>query len=345
MRMIERYAGVFLICLMALTGSVTLMRASVDLSAGSNLADGSMQQDLELSFDAALPHRDLSLHVWNAVRFLVFGETERGALAGEDGWLFTDEEFAAGPDDAENLMARIAEIITVSEELSSQGMTLIVALLPDKARVYPEKHGYARAPLVDDRYQTARSALLGAGIETPDLRAALSDARTTAPSFLERDTHWTPHGARIVAQTLARSLSAFDLATTPFEIEQKASITHRGDLIGFVETGWFADPLGLTAETLDQVDVFPMAGSIGLFDDPLPVSVALVGTSYSADPKWQFADFLKYEAQLDLINDAQVGRGPFAPMRDFINSLDDDAEGFSVVIWELPERYLTNLEY
>jgi alginate O-acetyltransferase complex protein AlgJ len=69
--------------------------------------------------------------------------------------------------------------------------------------------------------------------------------------------------------------------------------------------------------------------------------VALVGTSYSANPQWNFEGFLKEALQTDILNAADEGRGPFETMKDY---LEDDSFATNppdLIVWEIPERYLS----
>ncbi len=77
----------------------------------------------------------------------------------------------------------------------------------------------------------------------------------------------------------------------------------------------------------------------GLFGDAA-IPVVLVGTSYSANAAFGFEAHLKVALQRDVLNLAEEGKGPFAPMKAF---LDGDVLKNSppkLVIWEMPIRYL-----
>ena len=116
------------------------------------------------------------------------------------------------------------------------------------------------------------------------------------------------------------------------------------DLMNFLEVGAFADSLGLSDEIIPQTGITMDGAALGLFDDAPPIKVALIGTSYSADARWQFADFLRLSLSTQVMNLAETGQGPFAPMLDFLQDGIEAAPDISVVIWEIPERYLTRQE-
>lgn len=343
--MFEKYTGAVLMVLLVCVGVTTTLRADFSQALFSEFEDGVTQQALESDFDDSLPHRNAALNGWNAVRYGLFNETAKGAVAGKNSWLFTAEEYEYDAAAGQRFAQRMAIIADTAEILRAQDIHLVVALLPDKARIYPDFLRKPRPALAMDRYANARAQLLAQGIDAPDLYAALMAARATAPVFLERDTHWTPFGAQVIAEALADAVQRNSPNRSVFEIDPALPTDHTGDLLNFVETGPFAVPLGLLPETVAQFDIYPSGDSLGLFDDPPPVDVALIGTSYSANPVWQFADFLKLESETDLLNLSQVGQGPFVPMAQFLKADIGTENSFAVVVWEIPERFLTLSEF
>jgi alginate O-acetyltransferase complex protein AlgJ len=68
--------------------------------------------------------------------------------------------------------------------------------------------------------------------------------------------------------------------------------------------------------------------------------VAIVGTSYSAEPAFHFEGFLKQALSADVINLALEGKGPFKPMDEALQGTILEDTGVRVVVWEIPERYV-----
>jgi alginate O-acetyltransferase complex protein AlgJ len=343
--MIEKYSGAVFVVLLACVGIATTLRADFSATFSTDFEDGSTQQELQSIFDESLPHRGASLSFWNALRFRLFQETAEGAVAGNDGWIFTAEEYEYVIGADLRFAEAMASIADTAATLRAQNIHLVVSLIPDKSRIYPEFLRSNRPAPVINRYEAARALMVENGIDAPDLLSALLKARDTTPVFLERDTHWTPFGAQAVAQALAGSVRSRSQNRSAFEVTPAPAIAHSGDLLKFVETGPFAKSLGLLPEIVMQFDIYPVSGSIGLFDDPAPVEVALIGTSYSADPLWNFASFLRFESEAELLNLSQVGMGPFFPMVEFLNADITNENNISVVVWEIPERFLTLSEF
>ena len=77
--------------------------------------------------------------------------------------------------------------------------------------------------------------------------------------------------------------------------------------------------------------------------------VVLLGTSFSADRRWNFDGALKQAFAVDIQNLAEQGQGPIAPMARFLSDYLPDhlpnqlqeSDNLKLVIWEIPERYLS----
>lgn len=339
--MVERYTGLFLAGLLGLIGLTSLLSAEVTGAQHRDWLDSRTQEDLESAFDDALPHRQLSISLWRGLAYALWRELAEGAVAGQNGWLFSAEEydFADGAED--RLAERLSLISAVAAELEQREILLVIALVPDKARIYPEQMRRPRPAALEARYATVLAELKRSGLIAPDLARAMRNARAEVAVYLERDTHWTPFGARTIAERIADTLSDIPISRSTFISVEAEPVVHRGDLMNFAETTVFSSALGLHDETVPQTAITQDGSGLGLFDELPPPQVALVGTSYSADPKWQFADFLQLSLSAPILNLAKVGQGPFVPMLDFLENRVEVASDLSVVVWEIPERYLT----
>ena len=107
---------------------------------------------------------------------------------------------------------------------------------------------------------------------------------------------------------------------------------------------WF-DQLMPQADTLNVYRTYAAEDALfeedALFgDEDNSPAVALVGTSYSADPQWNFEGALKQHLNTELSNFAQSAQGPLAPMNTFLEQQLNNLPELQVVIWEIPERYL-----
>ncbi|MCA1754943.1 MAG: hypothetical protein LC641_09665 [Spirochaeta sp.] len=307
------------------------------------------QQDYELES----PVRDLGLEIWGSLRFGLFREGLPGVVVGEQGMLFTAEEFTALPH-ARDEAARVREVAAfaagVAAELGRLGVELVVVPLPSKVRLYRQYLGrYGFPPEAEERYQEFLSALDAAGVDQVGLKEVLAGSHERGVEiFLRTDTHWTPAGAELAAVALGEHVSAAGyLEDTPnrdYRLEFGELHTHEGDLLSFIPLGPFRGRLQPAPDLIRRFELHSgPAPGLGLFDTAA-VPVVLVGTSYSAGAAWGFDAFLQVELQAEVLNLAEEGRGPFVPMVAYLGSDTLHEAPPQLVIWEIPERYLPYAE-
>jgi len=338
-----------LFCSLLLALCLWSLRAVFGFSAASetSVLDGKLTQAFEKHYDAEFPVKQLGTNLWALASYTLFGEGRQGVIIGQDGWLFSDEEFkpATQPD---QLQDNWRLVNAVRLELERRGVTLVLALLPAKARLYPEHLNDDRPALAQQRlYPKAHEMMRQTGVNGPDLLPALREAKAQEPVFLRTDTHWTPFGAEVAARSLAEHLARQGIwqhGDQTFVTEAVDSREHKGDLLSFLPLEpYFADRqlpaeqlrLRLTRAAEGQEE----SAEDALFVDAQP-AIALVGTSYSANANWNFAGALKQALGSDLLNYAEEGRGPLVPMLNLLQQGDKELAGLRLVIWEFPERYL-----
>jgi len=312
--------------------------------------DGAFAKRLDDAFAAALPGRDHAIGLFGALDYGFFDTGAPGVVVGREGWLFTQEEFETPPESARNLDRNLESVVAAQARLARHDIALLVALAPPKASLYPE---FLRAPPPPAR-AAARDAFLRGlaanGVANLDLSAALQAARAEGQAFMARDTHWTPLGADFAARHVAAAAgAAFPgrvIATTDYRRIADAPLAHKGDLQRFTPAGPFAEWLGLKAERVapfsaDAPDGGDAAASLFAVQD---IPVALVGTSYSAQSQWSFVAALKLAFKADVLDLSEAGRGPVAPMADFLNGLESMEAKPRLVVWEWPAR-LADADY
>lgn len=295
------------------------------------LVDGSYQRQYESAFAGALPGRNLSTEFFAAAKLALLGEMAEGAIIGRDGWLFTTEELMP-PKQVYDLAA---ELQVARGHLDPLGVQLLPVILPDKARVHAAKLPRRRSAPYQQRYRRTQALLAAAGYPVVDSLKALLDE-----GFMRTDTHWTPEGARAVAAEIATLLLTGDSRDSgDFETVALEAAPFDGDLTRFAATGRFGAWAGITPERIRTYETHSHMVQ-DLFGD-VEIPVVLVGSSFSANPAFHFDGFLKSALGQDVLNMAQVGRGPFAPMHAYLGSEELRENPPDIVIWEIPERYLS----
>jgi alginate O-acetyltransferase complex protein AlgJ len=316
---------------------------SVLPQTASSYLDGDAALKIDSYYKQIMPHRLPSIDAMGAVRYLVFREGRTGVVAGEDGWLFSKEEFDATLKRTPDLAEALAGVSAIHDELAAQGVELVVVPLPAKADIYREHVSHAAIPEALERiYEDFRTLLDHAGIANVETRAPLLSAKAEAPLFLTTDTHWTPFGAAVVADAVGAMLGKRDAAYT---IADAAPVEREGDLSKFIVTGGLAPLVGLGPESVTpRQAIAPTEAQPADIFGPSSIPFVLTGTSYSANEQWSFGESLKVALGSDVLNMAEEGKGPIAPMRALLASDTLRETPPEVVIWEFPVRYLGQTE-
>lgn len=303
---------------------------------------GEQAATYEKAFNEALPFRDAAVATWGVLEYALFREGLEGVVVGREGWLFTNEEVTFYSDASTETARKLAFIKQVRNELRDRNIGLIVALVPDKSRVYAEFVGRALPRYTENRYAAFRKSLTAAGILAPDLLAPLLRAKAQTQVYLRTDTHWTPAGAEVAATALAKALVRAGIAEL-FASDYTTAVTgeaaYRGDLLNFLPLGALQARLGPAPDRLESRQTTAASAAGGLFGSQ-SVPVTLIGTSYSADDRWNFSGALQTALGADVLNLASEGQGPLPPMRAYLESPEFKDAPPSLVVWEIPERYL-----
>ena len=316
--------------------------------------NGKWAKATETQYDKQFPLKRLGTNLWAALDYKLFNEGRPGVVLGRDQWLFSDEEFKPIAKGEQYQEENLALIQGAREQLENKGVKLVLAILPAKARLYPEHLGdETPASLHSDLYQRFHASARQAGILAPELLTPLQHAKLQGQVFLRTDTHWTPMGADVVAQNLSATVAKqapINVAPQQFITESKQPEPYKGDLTSFLPldplfSNLLPKPDQLQQRTTRAADEPGAGGDDALFADT-EVPVALVGTSYSANPSWNFVGALQQALKSDVVSYAEQGHGPIEPMLKYLQSDAFKNAPPQLVIWEFPERYLpmkTNL--
>jgi len=346
----NRYAAFLGIGLLTLAATLAALNpATLSGNLAVPFSDGQWASLYGKNFDKTLALTQPAKNAFGTLSYLGFREGRPGVLVGTDGWLFTDEEMVRLDTPDVTLADKLSFIRAAKAKADAAGARVIVALIPAKLRVYGDKAGrYRFMPKLSPIYTRALTGLQAEGVPVVDLLEPFVANRNKTQLFLRTDTHWTPQGAELAAQAVAKSVSkAGLLAGEPtngnFVLKEGQLKEHRGDLLAFLplldaanDTAPAPD-LIRTGEAVERAPASDTSDAL-LGDTALPV--ALVGSSYSYDRRWQFEDQLKVALHSDIVNAAQEGQGPFKPMADYLASAEFRETPPKLVIWEIPERYL-----
>ncbi|MEO7068521.1 MAG: hypothetical protein ABI114_16545 [Rhodanobacter sp.] len=298
------------------------------------------------ALDKRMPLRTDFIAVANGLRYRLLHESVADVVVGRDGWLFLSEEFRNDGPATQLFNTRIKLITETQQALQAQGVKLLIALVPDKSRVYSQYVMTGEYPAYHaSRYADALRELRQNGVTVVDLLTALDAGRAGGATYYRTDSHWNQRGARIAADAIARV--AFDGhpcdPATRFQTTATGPVVRRaGDLVRLMGLDHAFSWLGpvpdfegpLVTKELPGGD----SGGMGLFGDA-GVPVVLTGTSFSM--RANFHGALQQAMECRVLDSAQDGGGLLQSTTAY---LTDDAFKQSkpkLLIWEIPERFLT----
>lgn len=325
------------VCALALVGG--LSHSGAGPLPDASALKGEFQSAYEDGFKKANPLKRIAVGAFAALRFSLLNEASPGAIVGDDGWLFTAEELEVHSGFDTNIRASAERVAQVRDELSAKGVQLLVAVVPDKAEICEDRLRLERPELVQRRYQRFLGYLDLAGVNRIDGAAVLRRGAEVGQMFMRDDTHWSPLGAKTIADQIGRRLGGADISRSDVTTVSLGTDAFNGDLLSFVPTGPFRDLVGPDQRAIERFET-NVETSGGLFGDAT-IDVVLVGTSFSAKPDWHFEGFLKQALNADVLNLSLEGQGPFAPMDAFLAGDVLKTTPPKIVIWEIPVRYIS----
>ena len=239
--------------------------------------------------------------------FAMLGDTGAKALRGRGDWMF----FRPGvryiaESDRPGRDGVAAAIVEYRDQLKQHGIELLVVPVPGKASVYPDRLTH-RFDGNDFEFRSPTEELIEKladhQVETVDLFARFREARrgerlavSEEAYYLTRDTHWTPAGAKVAAEAVARRMRGLGWAPErpwDYTIEQ-VRVARRGDVPQMMQIPgrWqFASPQMVDCRRIVDRLAGPMVPSAGgrdgrfinghLVDTPLQPAILLLGDSYS----------------------------------------------------------------
>ncbi|MBU3900579.1 MAG: cell division protein FtsQ [Gammaproteobacteria bacterium] len=319
-------------------GSPAIQEIPITLA---DFREGRVTGAVSTQLDKNLPIRNELIAWANAGRYVLTHGAGDQVRLGLDDWLFSVEELQYFDEARTHQNARIAVLAKAAMALKAQGVTLIVAPVPDKARIYPQHlptglypHWHA------DRYGFILETLRAQGVAVADLLPALTPKNEESPLYYRTDTHWNQHGAQLAAVAVAERVKAVaaDLPPTSFETGPTGPLVQRpGDLLrmmGLSDMPNWARPtpdMEISVHTRKSGTAQPA----GLFDN-VGVPVVLIGTSYSL--RANFHGHFQQALGAEVLNVSRDGGGFIQSAKDYFADESFKSAKPQVIVWEVPER-------
>ncbi len=301
------------------------------------LAQGTIQNKVA----TALPLTQAAVGFVNAWRYRFLGSTDDQVQIGKDGWLFISQDLYLATQPLENMQARAKAVITLAKALRSQGIQLMVAVVPSKARIQASSLRTAFPTVLQNGYRDFIDLLETSGVTAPRLDVPLLAAAQQQAVFLKTDTHWNIKGAKIAAQTVAQAALPLqlELPVARFQTIQSAIPQEiSGDLIHLMGLEDVAVPF----RPENDVDYSQQTQNLensnsGLLGAPSS-AVVLVGTSYSL--RSNFLGALEQSLGTRVLSVAREGSGFEGNMTIFLEDIKRSKALPKLLIWEFNERFL-----
>ena len=292
------------------------------------------------------------------LQFLLLHDMGEKSLLGRDGWLFYRpgvqylvEPWPVRSSSNETHDDPFEAIVSFRDQLAARGIRLLVMPMPGKASVYPEmltrRAVGAKRPVGGHTLELI-ARLKRAGVEVIDLSETFAEARDRQPSgddtqyYLSQDTHWSPKGVSLAAETVARrilDLGWVDKGAVRYD-EKPVTLSRYGDVLRMIEVPqieWHFAP-----EEVECVQVVRRDTGEPYRDDPAS-EVLVLGDSYLRiyeQDEPGSAGFIAHLARqlrfplASIVNDG----GASTLVRQKLSRTPALLVGKKVVIWEFVER-------
>jgi alginate O-acetyltransferase complex protein AlgJ len=264
-------------------------------------------------------------------------------------WLFTPYEFAL-QSDAQDTQVTVQLLEKANALFARSGIALAVVIVPSKIRIHADQLP-ASNPLdayTAGKYDNIVRALTAGGVAVVNLNQAFLSSplrQSDTPLFLRLDTHWSPSGAMLAAETIKAGIDATPalktaLAATAEEkfalawAKQKSN-TRARDMVRLMPPGSAAFPPEQILSFKVSKNSASQAGLLGGGDN---IGITVIGSSYT-NKNTGYPDALRYTLQRELLDiSLPVDQGPWYGMDAYLRDDAFKTRKPKLIIWEIPER-------
>ena len=231
---------------------------------------------------------------------------------------------------------RAAALGRLRAKLAGEGVALLVAVVPDKARLEAAQLcGAPRAAEAVARLPDWLGLLRAQGVPALSL---LEPLQAAAPAFWRTDTHWNQPGAAASAAAIAQATATLPLARA--EAFRTASAPEEangpGDLLRLMSLDQVPDALRPAPDRQHQERTEAAGEAAGLLDETPPAEVVLLGSSYSVNAN--FHGRLQQALASTVASHAKAGGGFAGAAREYFAGTAWREARPKLLVWEIPER-------
>lgn len=285
---------------------------------------------------------------YSELSYLAFRRTPQGVRVGRDSWLFVSDRVSdRSASHWQTLLRDNARTIAgVGAAIRARGGRLIVGIVPDRARLHPER-AYRSGRMPEGRrafLPALEAALRERGVEVVSLEEPLRALRATGREPVYRDDHhWTSTGAQRAARTLATAATPRRAGLprpVPYELRWDLQAESPGSLIrklGFAPGSPLEAAFRGAEPRLRLLDDGPVPGELGWSE-----SCATYWTTSFGDlgSPYVFANTLGCPVRVGLARGKGSGAAPRADL-ERLRAEHPDLDRYPIV-WEIPEYHLVS---
>ncbi len=257
-----------------------------------------------------------------------------GFIPASDGWVFGEWDLRtdfAIPEDTVPYMQRLVDA------LKARGITLVGVPVPSRGMLHAQYLDKTNPLAAAYSAETATQNYLAAIEQYESLGMVMVNPLSYLTENVDAldfktDMHWTPEGAKQVAQAVADTLKTLPEAATL----TPSTFTLSEAFIGEHEGVYTKDLTRLCNTPLpkEPIQHYELSGGpkVGLLEDATP-SIMLLGTSFSEET-FGFEKFLKAATGLDIVNLSTSGGTKWYSLERLF--VDETAPLPKIILWEFP---------
>ena len=283
-----------------------------------------------------ISHRSICISLFSRMMQAIGTSSEPQVLLGQDGWLYFREtlnDYTCEAPLSDDGIARLALLLeTADDGLRRSGSSLILAIAPNKASIYPQfmNPAYPRGEISSGNADRLRRTV---HVPWVPLFTLLSE-RSDEGVYFRKDTHWNGLGARIAANAILKEIQS------QTGVDLSLPDTHADYL---VRTDWPADlarMLNPYSSAVEPQQYYADSGAFtyqGRFRSAEDLTIRTAGGA--ADLKLLV---LRDSFSNQLITDISSAVREVTYLRAMPLPLNE-SEGFDAVLLEMAERRLPEL--
>ncbi len=268
----------------------------------------------------------------------------RVLVDGADRWLFRSyldlkEDFSLSPD-------VLSELSRLNQAYLDNGIQLAMIRIPTRGLVHNDKLTNSSLKLTGFQYEMAATSfkqlnqsIRKTGIIVPDLSGFFSWSNKEKQLFFKRDNHWTPEGAQLASDIIAKELEFLNLPLSPKKFITSYAGLLKKENTPFERAASMLCGLRYPAEYAKALTTSPELSNTeeSLFSDSEIPQVFLVGTSFSnGQADYNFVGSLQAATGVEVLNLAVSGGKYYGAMDQYLHSLYLDGVKPKLMLWEMP---------